>query len=212
MMAWLFPPPAMRKLLPDQRRRSAPWVVGLMTFVTLVVGATGLGVLGAVSDLRRSAEGRWSLQISGPPAEAERALALLRAAPDVERLAAVPEAEVRATLRQWLGPSADSLDLPLPTLADVDLRQHLIDLRAGLRGASPAAALLFTCNGRGEEMFGEPHHDAEVVDAMLPGVPVAGGFCNGEIGPAGPKGIPTLHGFTATLGLIVPDSTVDGGA
>ncbi len=93
-----------------------------------------------------------------------------------------------------------------PTLADVDLRQHLVDARARLSGAAPAAALLFTCNGRGEDMFGCPHHDSELVGALLPGVPVAGMFCNGEFGPAGPKHTPTLHGFTATLGLLVPDS------
>jgi small ligand-binding sensory domain FIST len=92
-----------------------------------------------------------------------------------------------------------------PALADVELRQHLVDVRAGTAGASAAAGLLFTCNGRGEEMFGAPHHDAEVVNTLLPRIPVAGMFCNGEVGPAGPRGIPTLHGFTATLGLIVPD-------
>ncbi len=89
-------------------------------------------------------------------------------------------------------------------LADVDLRQALLDARATLASTPPAAGLLFTCNGRGEEMFGRRHHDAETVGALLPRVPVAGMFCDGEVGPAGPKHRPTLHGFTATLALLVP--------
>ena len=96
-----------------------------------------------------------------------------------------------------------------PALADVELRQNLLDVRASLNGASPSAALLFTCNGRGENMFHRPHHDTEAVAALLPRVPVAGMFCNGEIGPAGPKREPSLHGFTATLGLLVSDSGDD---
>jgi small ligand-binding sensory domain FIST len=36
-------------------------------------------------------------------------------------------------------------------------------------------------------------------------VPLAGFFCNGEIGPV--SGKPFLHGFTASLAVIVPKST-----
>jgi cell division transport system permease protein len=124
----------MRRLLPEQRRRAAPWIVGLMTFVSLVVGVAGLAVLGAVSDLSASAKGRWSLQVTGTPLEATRAEALLRGSPAVERLERVPEAELRRTLGQWLGPAADQLDLPLPLLAEVSLRH-------GADGASVAAQL-----------------------------------------------------------------------
>jgi small ligand-binding sensory domain FIST len=35
-------------------------------------------------------------------------------------------------------------------------------------------------------------------------VPVAGAFCNGEIGPVG--GASHLHGYTASWGFLVPDS------
>lgn len=94
-----------------------------------------------------------------------------------------------------------------PALAGVDLRQHLLDLRARLTHTPPAAGLLFTCNGRGQELFGKPNHDSEAVTALFPDIPIAGLFCNGEIGPAGPKGTPALNGFSATLAMIVPDST-----
>jgi small ligand-binding sensory domain FIST len=77
------------------------------------------------------------------------------------------------------------------------------DLRAGLAevvdGGRAAGALLFTCNGRGSNMFATPDHDASVVAEALGGDALAGFFCAGEIGPVGGK--PFLHGFTATLAI-----------
>ncbi|WP_426266117.1 cell division protein FtsX [Sphingomonas sp. LHG3443-2] len=121
MKATLFPPASMRRLLPEQKRRAAPWIVGLMTFVSLVVGVAGLAVLGAVSDLSSSAAGRWSLQVTGTPADAARAEAMLRSTPGVTEVNRVPDAELRRTLQAWLGPAAQQLDLPLPVLAEVSV-------------------------------------------------------------------------------------------
>ena len=73
------------------------------------------------------------------------------------------------------------------------------DLRDLLTAAQADAALLFTCNGRGERLFGEPDHDAGVVDQLLGPLPVAGCFCAGELGPVGARNF--LHGFTASLAL-----------
>jgi small ligand-binding sensory domain FIST len=73
------------------------------------------------------------------------------------------------------------------------------DLRELLTGEQAAAALLFTCNGRGEQLFGEPHHDADVVGAMLDTRAVGGMFCAGELGPIGRRN--ALHGFTASVAL-----------
>jgi small ligand-binding sensory domain FIST len=82
--------------------------------------------------------------------------------------------------------------------ADADLRQAL----AGTLGrARPAGALLFTCNGRGMNMFPEPDHDARVVAETLATEALAGFFCGGEIGPVGGKAF--LHGFTATLAVFL---------
>jgi small ligand-binding sensory domain FIST len=82
--------------------------------------------------------------------------------------------------------------------ADADLRRALGD---ALRWARPVGALLFTCNGRGTNMFPEPNHDARVVTEMLRTEAVAGFFCGGEIGPVGGKAF--LHGFTATLAVFL---------
>ena len=82
--------------------------------------------------------------------------------------------------------------------ADADLRQALADVPGWGR---PAGALLFTCNGRGTNMFPEPDHDACAVAGALGTQAVAGFFCGGEIGPVGGKAF--LHGFTATLAVFL---------
>jgi small ligand-binding sensory domain FIST len=86
--------------------------------------------------------------------------------------------------------------------ADRDLRQALCLRREALGGGMPAGALVFTCNGRGEAMFGTPDHDAIALDEELAGAPAAGFFAAGEIGPVG--GDPFLHGFTATVAVFPP--------
>jgi small ligand-binding sensory domain FIST len=83
--------------------------------------------------------------------------------------------------------------------ADRDLREALQLRRTALGGAEPAGALMFTCNGRGEAMFGVRDHDAAALEQMLDGAPAAGFFCAGEIGPVGGESF--LHGFTATVAL-----------
>jgi small ligand-binding sensory domain FIST len=84
--------------------------------------------------------------------------------------------------------------------ADEDLRETLDrTLRDG--NPRPAGALLFTCNGRGTQMFPAPDHDASLVSEALGGRPVAGFFCGGEIGPIGDRAF--LHGFTATLAVFL---------
>ena len=86
--------------------------------------------------------------------------------------------------------------------ADADLREMLEGAQIDLGGTEPVAALLCSCNGRGMGLFGSADHDARAVAEQLGPVPLAGFFCNGEIGPVG--GRPYVHGFTASIGLIVP--------
>jgi small ligand-binding sensory domain FIST len=82
--------------------------------------------------------------------------------------------------------------------ADEDLSEVLARLSADLP-APPAGALLFTCNGRGSQMFQVPDHDAAALDRALGGAPAAGFFCAGEIGPVGARSF--VHGFTATMAV-----------
>jgi small ligand-binding sensory domain FIST len=82
--------------------------------------------------------------------------------------------------------------------ADEDLREALAR-ELGSGGA--AGALLFTCNGRGTQMFSEPDHDARAVSEALGADSLAGFFCGGEIGPVGGRSF--LHGFTATMAVFL---------
>jgi small ligand-binding sensory domain FIST len=82
--------------------------------------------------------------------------------------------------------------------ADEDLRLALRAQSEALASNGAAGALLFTCNGRGSHMFTLPDHDAAAIDDAL-GVPAAGFFCAGEIGPVGGRNF--LHGFTATMAV-----------
>jgi small ligand-binding sensory domain FIST len=78
--------------------------------------------------------------------------------------------------------------------------------RAGkeLHGAPVYGGCLCSCNGRGQNLFGRPHHDAKSVQEQFGPMGLAGFFCNGEIGPIGEKNF--LHGYTASLALFVKKS------
>ncbi|MEB3264646.1 MAG: FIST N-terminal domain-containing protein [Synechococcus sp.] len=69
----------------------------------------------------------------------------------------------------------------------------------------PLAALVFACLGRGQGLYGRPDGDVSLCRAAFAQVPIAGAFCNGEIGPVG--GTTHLHGYTASLGFLVPSPT-----
>ncbi len=81
--------------------------------------------------------------------------------------------------------------------ADVDLRQSLVSSRASQAPFDPAAALIFTCNGRGLNLFPEPHHDAAAVNKTMGEITTAGFFAAGEIGPVGGRNF--MHGFTCSI-------------
>jgi small ligand-binding sensory domain FIST len=85
--------------------------------------------------------------------------------------------------------------------ADLDLSLMLDKMRDNLDGYLPIGAVLCSCNGRGENLFGTAHHDASAIARKLGPLPLAGLFCSGEIGPVGRT--PHLHGHTASLALIV---------
>jgi small ligand-binding sensory domain FIST len=89
--------------------------------------------------------------------------------------------------------------------ADEDLRELLLAARDD-SACRPAAALLFTCNGRGTRLFAEPHHDVQALGKVFGDLPVSGLFAQGEIGPVGGRNF--LHGFTASIALFEP---IEGG-
>ena len=63
----------------------------------------------------------------------------------------------------------------------------------------PEGALIFSCLGRGQNLYQEIGHDTRVFHEVVGEVPLAGFFCNGEFGPVG--GESALHGFTSSFAL-----------
>jgi small ligand-binding sensory domain FIST len=63
-------------------------------------------------------------------------------------------------------------------------------------------ALLFSCLGRGEHLYGRPNHDSDLFRQKLGPVPLGGFFCNGEIGPV--SGSTFLHGYTSSFAIFRP--------
>jgi len=118
-------------------------------------------------------------------------------------------------VRNVLGVDRDSGAIAISDLVEVgrtvqfqvrDAESAREDLRVTLereRTARPsdvAGALLFSCNGRGSALFGQPDHDVNAVRRAFGDIPVAGFFAAGEIGPVAGKNF--LHGFTASILLI----------
>lgn len=144
----------------------------------LALAQTGL-TLGIVINENQPEYGRGDYLMRG----------LLGAHPDTGDLHVGEHVRIGQTLRVHVRDAAS---------ADIDLHDTLSDARAQIVGA-PIGALVFSCNGRGMNMFDTPHHDATVIAEELDNPPLAGLFCNGEIGPVGGRNF--IHGFTATIAI-----------
>lgn len=86
-----------------------------------------------------------------------------------------------------------------------DRRTSAEDVERQLRQARegtvprPAGSLLFSCLGRGAALYQAPNYESRCFADIIGGVPPAGFFCNGEIGPVG--GSTYVHGYTSCFGL-----------
>ena len=83
-----------------------------------------------------------------------------------------------------------------------DLQAVLDRYASDNRENTVPGALLFSCLGRGEYLYGRPNHDTGLFREKLGPVPLGGFFCNGEIGPV--SGTTFLHGYTSSFGLFRP--------
>lgn len=85
-----------------------------------------------------------------------------------------------------------------------DLETLLARYRGQLRtqGQTPLGALLFSCMGRGEGLYEEPHFDSHLFNRYVDTVPISGFFCGGEIGPIGNTTF--LHGYTSVFCICRP--------
>ncbi len=85
--------------------------------------------------------------------------------------------------------------------ATEDLNE-LLSAQQNKNKEKPKGALVFSCNGRGENLFRQPNHDIQIIQKYLGPVPAAGFFCAGEIGPVCKNNF--LHGFTSSIALFYP--------
>ncbi|OGT80820.1 MAG: hypothetical protein A3H91_02245 [Gammaproteobacteria bacterium RIFCSPLOWO2_02_FULL_61_13] len=83
-----------------------------------------------------------------------------------------------------------------------DLDRVLSRLHDQYLDTQPAGALLFSCTGRGQGLYGEAGHDSGVFHRRFGAIPLGGFFCNGEIGPVG--GTTFLHGYTSAFAVFNP--------
>src|SRR5436305_8290968 len=122
MFGWLFVAPADRRLLgATSRRAPTPWVIAIMSFSITLIAATGLALANMAGVLSRAIEARYSVEVPAGGPDLDALLAAVRTSPGVTAADAVPENEMRRTLERWLGPAAQSRDLPVPALINFDL-------------------------------------------------------------------------------------------
>ena len=65
-----------------------------------------------------------------------------------------------------------------------------------------AGALMFSCLGRGANLYGHADHDTDMFRDRVGDMPLTGFFCNGEIGQVGKTTF--LHGYTSSFGIFRP--------
>jgi cell division transport system permease protein len=138
-----------RGLLPEGRLAGPmPYVIAIMTFLTVLAVAAGMALGASAGSLGRDLAGRLTVQIveANPDAREAQAKAALG---ELGRLAAVARAErvdevrMRALLEPWLGKEGLDGDLPIPVLIDVTLAtddsRGLADIAQSLRTTAPSA-------------------------------------------------------------------------
>lgn len=145
MLDWLFASPADRRLLGGGRLRGpTPWVIAIMSFSIMIIAATGLALANTAGVLTRAIEARYAVEVPGGGARLEPLLAAVRSAPGVINAEAIPERDMRKTLERWLGPAAQSADLPVPALVNFDLKpgSDLRQVEQRVRTLAPEARIV----------------------------------------------------------------------
>jgi len=123
MLDWLFASPADRRLLGSGRFRGpTPWVIAIMSFSIMLIAATGLALASTAGSLSRSIEARYAVEVPNGQQDLDALVGILKSSPGVISVQPVPESDMRDTLQRWLGPAAQSADLPVPALINFDTR------------------------------------------------------------------------------------------
>src|SRR5438309_3296077 len=144
MFGWLFVAPADRRLLgATSRRAPTPWVIAIMSFSIMLIAASVLALANMAGVLSRAIEARYSIELPAGGANLDGVLAAVRSTRGVTDAQAVPESDMCKTLERWLGPAAQSRDLPVPELINFDLApgSTLKAVEQRVRAIAPTATI-----------------------------------------------------------------------
>jgi len=86
--------------------------------------------------------------------------------------------------------------------ASADLAEQINRYKKRDPSGRTVGALLFSCLGRGQGLYGKANHDSDMLFHELGALPLGGFFCSGEVGPV--EGSTYLHGFTSCFALFRP--------
>ena len=117
-----------RRLLPEGRLAGPmPWVIAIMTFLTVLAAGAGLALGNAAGGLGDQLSGKLTIQIVEPNPElrerqTDAVIRELDKLGPVKSSARVDNARMRDLLAPWLGNDGLDDDLPVPSLVDVTLR------------------------------------------------------------------------------------------
>jgi len=144
MISWMFASQADRRLLGTTRFRGpTPWVIAIMSFSIMIIAATGLALSSTAGSLSQAIASRYAVEVPNGAQNLDALVATLRSSPGVTAVEPVPESDMRETLKRWLGPAAESADLPVPALVNFDTSTGA-DLRAiqqRVKAIAPAAEI-----------------------------------------------------------------------
>jgi cell division transport system permease protein len=148
MFDWLLASPAERRLLGGGKLRGpTPWVIAIMSFSIMLIAATGLALANTANVLTSAIQSRYSVEVPNGSASLDALLKAVRSVPGVTEARAVPESEMRKTLEHWLGPAAQSRDLPVPALINFDVRPGADVAAIGQRVAAVAPDASIAAHG-----------------------------------------------------------------
>jgi cell division transport system permease protein len=114
-----------------------------MSFSILLIAATGFALANSAGMLTRSIEARYSVELPDGD-NVEGVARALAQAPGIGSVDQVPEKDMRETLSRWLGPEAQSSELPVPALVNFNVRAGapLGPVEQRLRAIAPDARIV----------------------------------------------------------------------
>lgn len=81
---------------------------------------------------------------------------------------------------------------------EILLKRYRREVGWEVTATNNAIALMFSCLGRGEMLYGKPNFDSTLFSSYL-NIPISGFFCHGEIGPVGSTTF--LHCYSSVFGI-----------